>query len=101
MNIFDAGGLISFIGVLGSAIIGTAIFIGVHKIFDIVHFGFGAMAGMWGSCFLIAAFIINIFSGMIWWALSIVWLLVKIGVVIGVVGLGVKFTYNKIAENKE
>ncbi|WP_373897748.1 hypothetical protein ACER0A_011120 [Haloimpatiens sp. FM7315] len=101
MNVFDVGGLISFMALVGSIIIGTAIFVGLHKIFDIVHFGFGAIIGMWCVCCLVAAFIVNMLSGIIGWALSTVWLLVKIALVIVVVGSIVKFIYNKISRNKE
>lgn len=100
MNVFDVGGLISFMAIVGAAIIGTAIFIGLHKMFDIIHFGFGAIV-MWFGCFVVGAFIINIFSGVIGWALSTIWLLIKIGLVIGVVGTGATFIYNKVVGNKK
>lgn len=101
MNVFDVGGFISFMALVGSIIIGTAIFVGLHKMFDIVHFGFGAIIGMWCGCCLVAAFIVNIFSGIIGWTLSALWILVKIALVIVVVSSAVKFIYNKIAGKKK
>ena len=58
MNIFDAGGLTSIIAVIVTLIIGTGIFILLHKIFDIIHLGFGAMITMWVGCCIVGAFIV-------------------------------------------
>lgn len=100
MNVFDVGGLVTAIAVIGSAIIGTAIFVGLHKIFNIIHFGFGAMISMWFVCCVVAAFIINIFSGVIGWILSLIWLLLKIALIIGVISLVIKLLHDKISRIK-
>lgn len=96
MNIFDTGGLTTFIAVVVTIIGGTAIFILLHKMFDIVHFGFGAMATMWFFCCVAAAFIVNIFGGLVGGIFSVIWFLIKIGTIIAVIGSIGKWIYNKV-----
>ncbi|WP_238882325.1 hypothetical protein [Clostridium sp. YIM B02551] len=96
MNIFDVGGLTTFVAVVATIVGGTIIFMLLHKVFDIVHFGFGAMASMWFICCIIAAFIVNLFGGIVGGLFSIIWFLIKIGVLIAIIGYIIRFIYTKI-----
>ena len=49
--------IIDFLAILVSIVGGTILFLALQKKFDINHFGFRAMGGIWTVCF-IAAFII-------------------------------------------
>lgn len=101
MNVFDAGGLTTFIAVVATIIGGTVIFMLLHKLFDIVHFGFGAMASMWFGCCIVAAFIVNILGGIFGGLFSIIWFLIKVGAIIAILGAIGKFIYNKLNGKKE
>ncbi|WP_238881772.1 hypothetical protein [Clostridium sp. YIM B02551] len=96
MNIFDVGGMTTFIAVVATIIGGTAIFILLHKVFDIVHFGFAAMVGFWFFCCVAAAFIVNLLGGIVGVIFSVIWFLIKVGIIIATVGWIGKFIYNKI-----
>ncbi|WP_160669673.1 hypothetical protein [Clostridium sp. C8-1-8] len=96
MNVFDAGGFITFIAVVGAIVGGTVIFILLHKIFDIVHFGFGAMAGMWFTCCIVAAVIINFLGGIVGGVFSIIWFLIKVVAIITILGSIGKRIFNKL-----
>lgn len=87
MGVIEEGGLTGFLLVIVSGIIGTVIFIFLHKIFDIVHFGFKGIVGMWFSCCLVGALIISIFGEIIGWGLSIIWIIIKIILVVKLVSL--------------
>lgn len=101
MNIFDAGGLTTFIAVVATIIGGTVIFMLLHKIFNIVHFGFGAMASMWFICCIVAAFIVNFLGGIVGGIFSVIWFLIKVGAIITIIGAIGKFIYNKLNSKKE
>jgi len=96
MNIFDVGGLTTFVAVVATIIGGTVIFMLLHKTFDIVHFGFGAMASMWFMCCIVAAFIVNLLGGIVGGVFSVLWLLIKIGIIIAIIGSIVKYIYDKV-----
>lgn len=96
MNIFDAGGLTAFIALVATIIGGTAIFILLHKIFNIVHFGFGAMASMWFGCCIVAVFIVNFLGGIVGGLFSVIWALIKVGAIIAIIGAIGRFIYTKI-----
>ncbi|MPM85918.1 hypothetical protein SDC9_133001 [bioreactor metagenome] len=89
MNIFDAGGVTTFIAVVLTLIGGTFIFLLLHKLFDIIHFGFGAMISMWFICVVVAAFIVNILGG-------VAWFVIKLGAMIAMVVWIGKNIYYKI-----
>jgi hypothetical protein len=101
VNIFDAGGLTTFIAVVATIIGGTVIFMLLHKIFNIVHFGFGAMASMWFVCCIVAAFIVNFLGGIVGGLFSVIWFLIKVGAIIAIIGSIGKFIYNKLNGKKE
>lgn len=101
MNIFDAGGLTSVIAVIVTLIVGTGIFILIHKIFDIIHFGFGAMITMWVVCCIVGAFIVNFLGGLVGGVFSVLWFLIRLALIIGVIGYIVYYLYNKFKGNKE
>ena len=101
MNIFDAGGLTTFIAVIITLVVGTGIFILLHKIFDIVHFGFGAMITMWVVCCIVGAFIVNLLGGLVGGIFTVIWSLIKVIVGIVVLGAGGMFIYNKVSGNKQ
>lgn len=96
MNIFDVGGLTTFIAVVATIIGGTVIFMLLHKIFDIVHFGFGAMATMWFFCCVVTAFIVNFLGGIVGGLFSIIWFLIKVGAIFAIIGAIGNFIYTKI-----
>jgi hypothetical protein len=96
MNIFDVGGLTTFIAVVATIIVGTVIFLLLHKIFDVVHFGFGAMASMWFTCCIVAAFVVNFLGGIVGGLFSVIWFLIKVGAIIAIIGGIGKFIYSKI-----
>lgn len=96
MNIFDAGGMTTFIAVVATLIGGTGIFILLHKVFDIVHFGFGAMVTFWFFCCVVAAFIVNIFGGLVGGIFTVIWLLIRVGIIIAIIGSIGKWIYNKV-----
>lgn len=101
MNIFDLGGFISLIALVISVVIGTIIFKLLHKGFHIVHLGFGAVIGMWCGCCIIGAFIVNVFSGILFWSLSAIWILIRIGLLITILGGLVRFIFIKVNGNRE
>lgn len=101
MNIFDAGGLTTFIAVIITLVVGTGIFIFLHKIFDIVHFGFGAMITMWVVCCIVGAFIVNFLGGLVGGIFSVIWFLVKLVAGIAIVGSIGMFIYNKLSGTKQ
>lgn len=101
MNIFDIGGVTTFMAVVATIIGGTAIFILLHKIFDIVHFGFGAMASMWFGCCIVVAFAVNFLGGIVGGLFSAVWFLIKIGAIIAIVSVIGRFIYSKLNTRKE
>ena len=86
MNIFDAGGLTNVIAVIVTLIIGTGIFILLHKIFEIVHLGFGAMIIMWIGCCIGGAFLVNFLGGLVVGVFSVIWFLIRLALMIGVIG---------------
>lgn len=96
MNIFDVGGLTTFVTVVATIIGGTVIFMLLHKIIDIVHLGFGAMASMWFICCIVAAFIVNLLGGICGGVFSVLWFLIKIGIIISIIGSIGKYIYDKI-----
>ena len=100
MNIFDAGGLVAFIAIVASLVLGTGIYMGLRKMFHIVYHGFGAVIGMWFGCFLAAAFIINLAAGLIVGVVSVVWFLIKLGIVLALIGSAGMFIYKKVAGSK-
>lgn len=101
MNIFDAGGLTTFIAVIITLVVGTGLFILLHKIFDIVHFGFGAMITMWVVWCIVGAFIVNHLGGLVGGIFIVIWSLIKVIVGIVVLGAGGMFIYNKVSGNKQ
>ena len=101
MNIFDAGGLTTLIAVIATIIIGTGIFILLHKIFDIIHFGFGAVVSMWFGCCVAGAFIVNLLGGLVGGVFSVLWFLIKLALVIGIIGSLGYYLYNKFKGEKE
>lgn len=101
MNIFDAGGLTTFIAVIITLVVGTGIFIFLHKIFDIVHFGFGAMITMWVVCCIVGAFIVNFLGGLVGGIFSVIWFLIKLVAGIAILGAGGMFIYNKVSGTKQ
>lgn len=101
MNIFDAGGLTTFIAVVATIIGGTVIFMLLHKIFNIIHFGFGAMASMWFVCCIVVAFIVNFLGGILGGLFAGIWFLIKVGAIIAIIGAIGKFIYNKLNGKKE
>lgn len=100
MNIFDAGGLISFVAVVMSVIVGVGIYILLHNIFEITHLGFGAVISFFFGCVIAGAFIVNILASLLGGFISVVWGLVKIIAIIAIIGYGVMFIYNKISGKK-
>ncbi|MFQ7000022.1 MAG: hypothetical protein ACLRRH_01520 [Clostridium sp.] len=101
MNVFDVGGIISFIAVVISAIIGTGLFILLNKLFEIAYFGFKAMIAEWFTCFFIGAFLVNLAFGLISGVVSVLWFLIKIALVIALVGGAGFFIYSKVKERKD
>lgn len=101
MNIFDIGGLTTFIAVVATIIGGTIIFILLHKIFDIVHFGFGAMASMWFVCCIVTAFIINLLGGLFGGIFSIIWFLIRLALLVIIIGSIGTYIYGKVKGEKE
>ena len=100
MNIFDAGGLTTAVAVIITVILGTAIFVLLHEIFDIIHFGFGAMISMWGGCCVVAAVIVNFFGGIVGGIFSVLWVLIRLALIVGIIGYIGSYLYNRIKENK-
>lgn len=96
MNIFDAGGLVSFVALVMSVIIGIGIYILLNSMFEIVHFGFGAVISFFLGCVVAGAFIVNWFSGLILGFFSVLWFLIRVGLFIG----GIVFIYLKFKSNK-
>ncbi|MGG7179253.1 hypothetical protein ACQPU1_16910 [Clostridium paraputrificum] len=101
MNIFDAGGLTTFIAVIITLAVGTGIFILLHNIFEIVHFGFGAMITMWVVCCIVGAFIVNFLGGLVGGIFSILWFLIRLALIIGVISYIGYYLYNKLKGKKE
>ncbi|WP_326512192.1 hypothetical protein [Clostridium intestinale] len=101
MNIFDVGGLTTFIAVVATILGGTVIFMLLHKIFDIIHFGFGAMASMWFVCCIVAAFIVNFLGGIVGGIFSVIWFLIKVGAIIAIIVTIGKFIYGNLNSKKE
>ena len=98
MNIFDAGGLTSVIAVIVTLI---GIFILLHKFFEIVHLGFGAMITMWFGCCIVGAFIVNFLGGLVGGVFSVLWFLIRLALMIGVIGYIGYYLYNKFKGSKE
>lgn len=65
MNIFDVGGIVSTIALIFTLLIGTGIFIGINTIFECWYFGWRALIGEWLGCVIVAAFIVNFLSGIV------------------------------------
>lgn len=93
MNIFDVGGLVTFTAVIITIILGTGIFMGLHKVFDIVHLGFGGMIGMWFGCCIVAAVIVNFLGGLVGGIFSIIWILLKVALIIFLIGFVGRYIY--------
>lgn len=96
MNVFDIGGITTFIAVVATIIGGTAIFMLLHKMFDIVHFGFGAMVTFWFFCCIVTAFIVNLFGGLVGGIFTVIWFLIRVGIIIAIIGSIGKWIYNKV-----
>lgn len=71
------------IGVIISLILGTAIFFGLNYFINIIYFGVLAIFGVWLGCTVVAYVIVGWFSGIILGFFSIMWSLIKIGLIIG------------------
>ncbi|WP_411169267.1 hypothetical protein ACH36K_01470 [Clostridium sp. MB05] len=97
MNIFDVGGLTTFIAVIITLIIGTVIFIALHKIFDIIHFGLGAIITMWVVCCIVGAFIVNFLGGLVGGFFTVICVLIKLIAGLAILGAGGMFIYNKLS----
>ncbi|MGM9979390.1 MAG: hypothetical protein ACI33J_11375 [Clostridium sp.] len=101
MNVFDVGGIVSLIATIISAIIGTALFKLLNKLFEIAYLGgFKAVIAEWFSCFFVGAFIVNLAFGLISGVVSVLWFLIKIALIIAVVGGAGYFIYTKFKERK-
>lgn len=96
MNIFDVGGITTFIAVVATIIGGTAIFMLLHKMFDIVHFGLGAVITFFFFCCVAAAFVVNLIGGLVGGIFSVAWFLVRIGIAIAVIASIGKYIYSKV-----
>lgn len=101
MNVFDAGGLVTFVAVVMSFIVGVGIYILLNSIFEITHWGIGGVVSFFFGCFIAGAFIVNFFAGLLGGFLSVVWVLIKIIAVIAILGSGVMFIYNKVSGKKQ
>lgn len=97
MNIFDVGGLVSFVAVVLSVIVGVGIYMLLNSMFEITHLGFGAVISFFFGCVVAGAFIVNILAGLLGGFISVVWGLAKIIVTIAIIGYGIMFIYNKIS----
>lgn len=101
MNVFDVGGIVSFIAAVISAIIGTGLFKLLNNLFEITYWGgFKAVIAEWFSCFFVGAFIVNLVFGLISGVVSVLWFLIKIALVLGLVGGAGYFIYTKVKERK-
>ena len=101
MNVFDVGGLVSFVAIVMSLIVGIGIYILLNSMFEITHFGIGAVVSFFFGCVIAGAFIVNLIAGIIGGFLSIVWGLIKIVAGIAIVASIGMFIYNKISGNKQ
>ncbi|SHJ87064.1 hypothetical protein SAMN02745248_01175 [Hathewaya proteolytica DSM 3090] len=101
MNIFDAGGLVSFVALVMSLIVGIGIYMLLNNLFEIKHFGFGALISFFFGCVLAGAFIVNIIAGLLGGFLSVVWGLAKIIAIIAILGYGIILIYNKVTAKKQ
>lgn len=54
-----------FLAILVSIVGGTILFSALHKKFDINHFGFRLMGGIWTGCFIAAFMIFTIIMNII------------------------------------
>lgn len=93
-----------FITIAFGVVVGTMIFIGLHKMFDIYHFGFKGIASMWLGCFFAAMLILAIIVKVLGAIFGFIGTLIVFAIKIGAIGLmvyGLYYGYKKIKGNKE
>lgn len=97
MNVFDVGGVVSFVALVISFLLGIGIYVLLNSFFEITHFGFGALIGFFFSCVVAGALIVNFLAGLLGGVISVVWGLLKIIAIIAIIGYLIMFIYNKIS----
>lgn len=85
------------IGVIISLILGTIIFFGLNYFISILYFGPLAIFGVWLGCTVVAYVIVGWFSGTILGFFSILWTLIKIGLLIA----AIVYVYKKLTSKKK
>lgn len=77
-------------------ILGTITFAWVFLKCEITYFGCGGITAVWGFCILVVAIIVGIIGEVAGGLFSIIWLLIKVGLIIATVGSAGMYIYNKI-----
>lgn len=82
-------------------ILGTATFAGVFLKCEITYFGCGGIIAVWGLCILGVGIIVGIIGEVAGGLFSIIWFLIKVGIIITIVGSASKYIYNKMKGNNK
>lgn len=82
-------------------ILGTVTFAGVFLKCEITYIGCGGIIAVWGLCILGVGIIVSIIGEVAGGLFSIIWFLIKVGIIIIIVSSAGKYIYNKIkGDNK-
>ncbi len=77
-------------------ILGTITFAWVFFKCDIVCFGCGGIIVVWGLCVLVVGIVVGILGEVAGGLFSIIWFLIKAGIIIAIIGSIGMYIYNKV-----
>lgn len=77
-------------------ILGTITFACVFLKCEITYFGCGGIIAVWGVCILGAGIIVGIIGEFAGGLFSIIWFLLKAGIIIAIISLIGEYIYNKV-----
>lgn len=77
-------------------ILGTITFAWVFLKCEITYFGCGGIIAVWGLCILGVGIIVGIIGEVAGGLFSIIWFLIKVGIIIAIISSIGKYIYNKV-----